>query len=130
MTHEEMKTLLSKPNDAIVGVNRARGGPQLTPVWFAWDGKAFYFTTTRDRAKFPNIKRDPHISIIVNDAAMHKYVVAYGRAKIVEQDFADLLRPIIKKHVPADQVEQRVAMITGDPQRVIIVLHPDKIVTN
>lgn len=41
MTSEEMQTLLSKANNAIVGVNRAEGGPQLTPVWYAWDGTSF-----------------------------------------------------------------------------------------
>ena len=59
MTHEELVALLSKANNAIVGVNRARGGPQLTPVWYWWDGKSFYFTTTKDRAKFSNLTRYP-----------------------------------------------------------------------
>ncbi len=130
MTREEMHTLLNKANNAIVGVNRAKGGPQLTPVWYAWDGTDFYFTTTKDRAKYLNLKRDPSISLIVDDIPMHKYVVAYGRAKIVEHDFADLVRPIIKKYAPADQVEQRVVAVTSDPQRVMVVLHPDKVVTN
>ncbi len=130
MTDKEMHQLLSKPNNAIVAVNRQSGGPQLTPVWYAWDGKAFYFTTTRDRAKYTNIKRDPQISLIVDDVQMHKYVVAYGRAEIIEHDFADLLRPILTKYAPADQLEQRVQAITSDPSRVLVVLRPDKIVTN
>jgi PPOX class probable F420-dependent enzyme len=130
MTIEEMQTLLSKANNAIVGVNRAHGGPQLTPVWYAWDGTSFYFSTTKDRAKYPNIKRNSSISLIVDDLASHKYVVAYGRAEIIEQNFADLVRPVIKKYVPADQVEQAVTGVTNDPSRVLVVLHPEKIVTN
>jgi PPOX class probable F420-dependent enzyme len=130
MTIEEMQTLLSKANNAIVGVNRAHGGPQLTPVWYAWDGTSFYFSTTKDRAKYPNIKRNSSISLIVDDLASHKYVVAYGRAEIIEQNFADLVRPVIKKYVPAYQVEQAVTGVTNDPSRVLVVLHPEKIVTN
>ncbi len=130
MTQEEIKTLLSKSNNAIVGVNRARGGPQLTPVWYYWDGKAFYFSTKKDRAKYPNMKRDPAISLIVDDVGMHKYLVAYGRAKIVEHDFAELLRPIIAKYVPRDQVEKFVQDTVADPTRVIVVLHPERVVTN
>lgn len=130
MTPEEMQTLLSKSNNAIVGINRAKGGPQLTPVWYVWDGTAFYFTTTKDRAKYLNLKRDPAISLIVDDIPMHKYLVAYGWAKIIEHDFADLLRPIIKKYAPADQVERRVETIVNDPRRVMVILHPDKIVMN
>jgi PPOX class probable F420-dependent enzyme len=130
MTSEEMQTLLSKANNAIIGVNRADGGPQLTPVWYAWDGISFYFSTTKDRFKYFNIKRDPTISLIVDDVEMHKYVVAYGHAEIIEQNYEELLRPIVKKYVPENQIEQAIKMITDDPSRVLVVLHPEKIVTN
>lgn len=130
MTTEEMNALLSKPNNAIVGVNRARGAPQLTTVWYAWDGEAFIFTTTKDRAKYLNIQRDPSISIIVDDQALHKYVVAYGRAEIIEENVGELVRPIIKKYVPEDQVDQRAKAIGDDPSRVLVVLRPEKLVKN
>ena len=130
MTSEEMQTLLSKANNAIVGVNRAEGGPQLTPVWFGWDGAAFYFTTTKDRVKYLNIKRDPSISLIVDDLDMHKYVTAYGRAEVIEHNFGELLRPVVSKYVPADRVERSLKAVTDDPSRVLVVLHPDKIVAN
>lgn len=120
----------SKSNNAIVGVNRAQGGPQLTPVWFAWDGTSFYFSTTKDRVKYANIRRDPSISLIVDDLEMHKYVVAYGRAEIIEHGYAELVRPVIRKYVPADRVEQMVKAVIEDPSRVLVVLRPDKIVTN
>ena len=130
MTSEEMKAFLLKPNNAIVGVNRTVGGPQLTPVWYAWDGTSFFFSTTKDRAKYLNLKRDPSISLIVDDLATHKYVVAYGRAEIIEQNAAELARPIIEKYVPADRVEQLVTMMKNDPSRVLVALHPEKVVTS
>ena len=130
MTSQEMQTLLSKANNAIVGVNRAVGGPQLTPVWYAWDGTSFFFSTTKERAKYLNLKRDPSISLIVDDLETHKYVVAYGRAEVIEQNIGELTRPIIAKYVPADQLEQSVKMIGNDPSRVLVVLHPEKMLTN
>jgi PPOX class probable F420-dependent enzyme len=130
MTSEEMQALLSAPNNAIVGVNRAEGGPQLTPVWYVWDGTSFYFTTTKDRAKYPNLKREPSISLIVDDLATHKYVTAYGRAEIIEQNVGERARPIVEKYVPADKVDQWVQMINNDPKRVLVVLRPEKIITN
>ena len=130
MTAEEMQQVLSKANNAIVGVNRAEGGPQLTPVWYAWDGTSFYFSTTKDRAKYANIRRNPSISLIVDDLEAHKYIVAYGRAEIIEHDYAELLRPVIRKYVPAERVEQMVKAVIDDPSRVLVVLRPDTIVTN
>src|SRR5436309_12325124 len=130
MISEEMQTLLSKSNNAIVGVNRTVGGPQLTTVWYAWDGECFCFSTTKDRAKYLNLKRDPSISLIVDDLEIHKYVVAYGRAEIIEQNVGELTRPIIERYVPADQVDRSVKMIGNDPSRVLVVVHPEKVLTN
>ena len=122
--------MLAKTGNAIVGVNRANGGPQLTPVSYAWDGEAFYFTTTNDRAKYLNLKRDPSISLIVDDAETHKYIVAYGRAEIIEQNIGEHVRPIIQRYAPPELVEPRVQQISSDPSRVVVVLRPEKIVTN
>jgi len=129
MISEEMQTLLSKSNNAIVGANRTVGGPQLTPVWYAWDGTSFLFSTTKDRAKYLNLKRDPSISLIVDDLETHNYVVAYGRAEIIEQNVGELTRPIIAKYASADKFEQMIKMIENDPGRVLVVLHPEKILT-
>jgi PPOX class probable F420-dependent enzyme len=130
MTTEEINTLLSKPNNAIVGINRASGAPQLTTVWYAWDGETFIFTTTKDRAKYLNLRRDPSVSLIVDDLALHKYVAAYGRAEILEDNVGELARPIIKRYVPEDRVEQMVTGVQHDPSRVLVVLRPEKLVTN
>lgn len=129
MISEEMQTILSKPKNAIIAVNRAKGGPQLTPVWFYWDGTSFRFSTTKDRVKYLHIKRDPSISLIVDDLEAHKYIAAYGRAEVIEHNVGELARPIIQKYVSGDRLEQMVKMVNDDPNRVVVVLRPDKIVT-
>ena len=68
--------------------------------------------------------------MIVDDLAAHRYVTAYGRAEIIEQNVGELARPIIEKYVPADQLEQRVKLVGNDPTRVLVVLHPEKIVSS
>jgi PPOX class probable F420-dependent enzyme len=130
MTAEELQAHLSKANHAIVGTNRADAGPQLTTVWYYWDGTSFYFSTTKDRAKYPNLKRDPRVSLIVDDFASRKYVTAYGRAEIIERGYADLLRPLLAKYLPAGNVDQALAAIVADPSRVLVVVRPEKIITN
>jgi hypothetical protein len=46
---------------------------------------------------------------------MHKYVVAYGHAEIIEQSYEELLRPLVKKYVSENQIEQRIKMDMDDP---------------
>ena len=128
MLDTKFQELLSQPNNAIIAVNRPSGGPQLTPVWYLWDGEAFYFSTTRDRAKYINIKRDPSISLIVDDVAKRMYVTAYGQTEILEQPPVDVVRKLVSKYVPVEQVEQMVTLSIG-PTRVLVKLRPEKIVT-
>jgi PPOX class probable F420-dependent enzyme len=131
MSQEEIKRILSQSNDAIVGVNRADGkAPQLTVVWYAWDGTSFYFSITKDRAKYPNIKRNPSISLLVDDAESNQYIAAYGTAEILEQGTETYTRLILQKYVPADQLERRVKAIQDDPSRVIIALRTEKLLAH
>jgi len=128
MVSEQQAALLAQPKTAVIGVNRAKGAPQLTAVWFFWDGKDFYFSTMKDRAKYVNIKRNPSIALLVEDAATFTSVAAYGQAEIVEQNVVELTRPIIEKYVPEAKLEETLKGIANDPNRVVVVLHPEKIV--
>jgi PPOX class probable F420-dependent enzyme len=131
MGQEEIQQVLGKSNNAIIGVNReGEKAPQLTVVWYAWDGTSFFVSITKDRAKYPNIKRNPSISLIVDDPESFQYIAAYGKAEIIEDNFEAQTRLILQKYVPADQLEQRVKAIVDDPKRVIIALRPEKLLTH
>ena len=125
MNLDNITALLSRPNHAVVGTNRADGAPQLTVVWYLWDGKAFHFSTTRNRAKYFNIKRDPRISLLIDDFENKWHVVAYGRAEITSQD-PQFSRQIFQKYLPDDPRAQEG---DADPDRVVITLHPERILT-
>ncbi|HEX8034734.1 MAG TPA: PPOX class F420-dependent oxidoreductase [Ktedonobacterales bacterium] len=132
MTADEIDTLLAKPLDAILATQRRSGGSQLTPMWFYWDGTAFYMSTTRDRNKYANIKRNAEVSLIVNDQEAHKYLSAYGRAELVEDDKDRIMKltlPIIRRYAPEGRAEQMAASML-EQDRVVIVLRPDKLLTN
>src|SRR5436305_7739717 len=114
----DLQQFLAQPHNAIIGVNRPGKAPQLTPVWFQWDGTVFRFSTTRDRAKYLNIQRDPQISLIIDDVASHTYIVATGRAEIEDDaTVPEKTRPLLQKYVPPEHFEQRAAQFTADPSR-------------
>lgn len=129
MSPEELDSLLAKPINAIVATTRRADAPQLTPVWFLWNGEYFAFSTTKERVKYGNIKRDPKISLIVEDATTHLYAAAYGAAEIVEQRerVAELTRPLLEKYAPGNTA--RLEAVLADTSRVIILLRPEKWVT-
>ena len=130
MIPQEMQDLLQHKN-AILAINRPSGGPQVTPMWFVWDGEAFYISTTKDRAKYNHIQRDPSISLIVDGGP--RYIAAYGKAEIIdphEVDISSVAAQMVAKYVPPEQKEQaeQLRQRVQEPNRVIIKLRPEKVV--
>lgn len=63
---------------------RRNGSPQLTLVGYGYDGKDIVISTTSDRPKYFNTRRQPKIALLVQDG--RQYVVVYGRVEHVETD--------------------------------------------
>ena len=127
MDAEALQAILAKPNEAIIATNRPGKGPQLSPVWFVWDGEAFLFTTQKVTTKYTNIVRNPNISLIINDTAAHACVTAYGRAEIVEVErYPELANTLAERYVPVAARERAAAAINGRADRIVIVLKPEK----
>jgi PPOX class probable F420-dependent enzyme len=127
MIPEDMLDLLTQRNNGIVGINRASGGPQMGPVWFLWDGEAFYFRVAKSTAKYRNIQRDPAISLMVVDPLGFRYITAYGKAQIIESNSADVAIQIVNKYyAPALAPQKTPPSLETDV--VTIKLQPDKVV--
>src|SRR5262245_19274127 len=59
--------LLDRPRTAKIASVRADGRPHVAPVWFDLDGDTLVFTTWHATVKAVNIRRDPRISLCVDD---------------------------------------------------------------
>ncbi len=67
----------------------ADGRPVPTPIWYLYRDGAFHFRTASDAVKTQNVRRDPRVSICVQDERPpYKAVVAYGTAEVQEGDEA------------------------------------------
>jgi PPOX class probable F420-dependent enzyme len=127
-TNELIEAFLAEPRNAIVIGLRRDGTPQATPNWFTWDGQQFFVSTTRKRAKYPIFKRDPRVSLLIDDAEARRYVAVAGTVE-VREDLEPLL-PIFRstrvKHgipVPADP--EFLAALQAD-DRVLLVITPSE----
>ncbi|HZC26192.1 MAG TPA: TIGR03618 family F420-dependent PPOX class oxidoreductase [Actinopolymorphaceae bacterium] len=119
----EVSALLSRPNHAVVGVNRRDGAPQLTVVWYLWDGEEFSFSTTTERAKYLNLRRDPAVSLLVNDSEHAWYVVAYGVAQLGARDHAAVSRELFARYLP----DRDPSAVAADPSRIVVTLRPERL---
>jgi len=93
MSREEIRTFLSAgTRTAKVATVRRDGRAHVAPVWFVLDGDDVIFTTGENSVKAKTIRRDPRVTICVDDETPpFSFVVIDGTAE-VSHDMDELLR--------------------------------------
>lgn len=93
MTHEEYLAFMTgRPRTAKLATARPDGRPHVAPVWFAMDGETIVFTTAETTVKARNMRREPRVSLCVDDEhPPFHFAVVEGVAEMTRDD-PDLLR--------------------------------------
>lgn len=80
---------------AVLATRRRNGSPQLTPVTVAVDDSDRVVVSTREPAyKVKNVRRDPHVSLLVlEDGFFGQWVQLEGNADV--QSLPDALEPLV-----------------------------------
>jgi PPOX class probable F420-dependent enzyme len=125
----EITAYLAAAHIAVVATMHRNGHPHLTPNWYRYDGKVLTFMTRKDRVKYLNLQRDPHIAVCVCDPPIaSNYVVISGTATCNDHTIWDEARRIIERYRAADEVDDYVARWKTAP-RVLITVTPEHIAT-
>ena len=92
MTKEEYRSfLLDRARTAILSTVRADGRPHVAPIWFDLDGDTLIFTTGESTVKGRNMRRDPRVSLCVDEEEPpFHFVLIEGTAELTADD-PDLL---------------------------------------
>ncbi|MHB8377217.1 MAG: PPOX class F420-dependent oxidoreductase [Dehalococcoidia bacterium] len=128
LTRAEIAKFLDERHTLVLATLRQDGWPQMTTVWYRWDGESFWISTDRDRAKYHNIERDPRVTVLVDAPPRETSVAGYGRAEVVARGAAadeGALR-IVARYVddPRAYLDAR-----RDDARVLIRIKPEKLVS-
>jgi PPOX class probable F420-dependent enzyme len=122
MTDVELRGFLSQPLIADIVTLKKDGSSQVTPVWYDFDGTYLYFSTTTDRAKARNIKRDNRIAVSIRNEDAHKVVLFAGTANILDDRGHVLARRIVTRYMAPDKVD---GFLSGlEANRVIVRVKP------
>ncbi|MGI9102436.1 MAG: PPOX class F420-dependent oxidoreductase [Terriglobales bacterium] len=80
------------------------GRPQVTPIWFDYDGESVIFNSARGRLKDRNVRRDPRVTLTVMDPENpYRYVEVRGRVFDITQEGADdSINKLAKKYLDKD----------------------------
>jgi PPOX class probable F420-dependent enzyme len=124
---ESFKDLLQKKAFATLATVNADGAPQVTPVWFDYDGTHVRFNTARGRVKEKNLARNPKVALAIMDPDNpYRYVQVRGRIAEVTETGADAhIDALAKKYTGQDRYGNR----KPGEVRVIYKILPERVQT-
>ena len=131
MTPDEWRAFLRSPaRTARVATVRQDGSPHIAPVWFDLDGDDLVFTTGRDSVKGRILRRDPRVSICVDDdQPPFAFVIVEGTATLSE-DPEQLLMWATRlggRYMGADVAEEY-GTRNGGPGELLVRVRPTRVV--
>lgn len=130
MSAEEMNTFLAGKRNAIMAVLKRDGSPQVNPMAYLWDGEKFWISTTKDRAKYHNLKRDPRMTLCIDDRESFTTVIASGKTEITEDNLWEDTHKVLERYRGPEATAAYVKkMRDNGEQRVLLILKPEKIIT-
>ncbi len=123
----EQEEIIREERLAILATLRRDGSPQLTPINYIYQDGRFLISTTRDRAKYHNVRRNPQVSLCILRPEGRPYVTVFGRAQIEEtvivQGTSEIFRRLSDRPVPENFEE-----VLRQQRRVLIVVTPERCV--
>jgi len=125
--------LIAGQRQGVLVALRKDGRPQLSNVNYAWypEEQTIRVSTTDDRAKTGNMRRDPRVSFHVTSGDFWSYVVVDGHAELSEvardphdaavEELVDLYRAVQGDHPDWD--DYRAAMVRD--RRLVVRLRAE-----
>ncbi|HET6860252.1 MAG TPA: TIGR03618 family F420-dependent PPOX class oxidoreductase [Streptomyces sp.] len=86
LSGDALSELLSTQQFGTLATNKSSGHPHLTTMLYRWDEEArlVRFSTTADRIKVRQLKRDPRAALHVPGSDIWSFAVAEGEAEVSE----------------------------------------------
>lgn len=85
------------------------GSPQVTPMWFEYDGECIIVNSVRGKVKDRNMRRDPRVAVLISDPANpYRYVQIRGKVvEISEEGAEDSIDRLARKYLGLDEYPDR-----------------------
>ena len=134
MLTETQRQFLTENHNGAVTTFRRSGAAQVSIVTCGLYGEGVAFTTTADRAKLRNLRRDPRCTILVGSDDWRRFVVLEGTARLISVDnatadeYRETLRDVYRTAAGAEHPnwpEYDQAMV--DDRRFAVLVTPEHV---
>ena len=123
----EQEHIIREERLAILATLQRDGTPQLSPINYVYQDDQILISTTRDRAKCHNVRRNSQVSLCILRQGGRPYVTVFGQAQVEETDIAErtaaIFRGISDRPLPDNFGE-----LLAQQGRVLIVVTPERFV--
>ena len=109
LTDDQKKLVTESKSFIHLATINKDGSPQVSPVWVDFDGTHVVVNSEQKRRKVRNMKRDPRVSLSVQDPANpYHYIEIRGRvASITAEGGAAHIDKLAKKYLGVDKYPGR-----------------------
>lgn len=117
--------LTTKLTFAHLGTVMKDGTPQVTPVWFSYDGTHVLLNSAKGRVKDRNMRARPHVALsIIDPDDAYRYLQIIGKITEITEQGADAhIDALAKKYMGQDTYPFR----QPGEERVIYKVTPGKV---
>lgn len=102
---DQYQDLLQKKAFAHLGTLMKDGSPQVTPVWFDYDGTNILINSAKGRLKDKNMRKRPQVALAIADPDNpYRYMQIRGKVIEVTENGADAhIDSLAKKYLNQDK---------------------------
>ncbi len=102
---DQYKDLLQKKAFAHLGTLMKDGSPQVTPIWFGYDGTNILINSAKGRLKDKNMRKRPQVALAIADPENpYRYMQIRGKVVEVTENGADAhIDSLAKKYLDQDK---------------------------
>jgi len=137
LTADEQAAFLAEPGVLMrIAVVRADGSPLVTPIWFLFEAGSIYFTPREKSEWFTCLRRDPRVSLCIDEQPLpYRKVIVEGAAELVfdvgvDDEWRELYQRIAEKYVGAQGAHAYVQNTIEQPRGLFKVALDDAKVTS
>jgi PPOX class probable F420-dependent enzyme len=124
ITDPEVQELLANPNYAVVSTHNADGSIESTVVWVDGDDGSIAVNSAAGRHWPTNLERDPHITVLVQEAGNpYNFVEIRGTASATTEGADEHIDALAKKYLGVDAYPNR----TPGEQRIKFTVTPSRV---
>jgi len=124
---ESHRDLLESTALAYLATIGPKGEPQISAVWFTWDGTHLLFAFNKKRQKYRNVLREARVAIAISDPAKpYRALEIRGVVARIDEDrdFRSI-NAASQKYLGRDSTSEE----TGQPEeRIVIAVAPERVI--